>query len=197
MPEELAGAAGIDIVQAAALCCIQCCVELLLNWLWHCTPAWAFALQRRDLHRTTAVGVCADEVEHVLLAFHELISKYIKHPTYVLDKPRIHTAVRWHQFQGGPNPLTPAPQPRCSPDFNRPAEHYIEAVKRDFKTELLRRDVRQPPECYMNMIESICTTCYTRDAANRDILTLPALWQHVSTPRPAGSGGDWPPAEFR
>lgn len=197
MPEELAGAAGIHIVQAAALCCIQCCVELLLNWLWHCAPFWPFALQKRDRHHTTAVGVCADEVEQVMLHFHEYISNFIKHPTYVLDKPPIHTAVRWDMFKAGPNPLTLAPQPRYSPDFNRPAEHYISAVKRGFKTELLRHDVRQPPQHYMDMVTDICRRCYTQEAANKDILGLPALWRHVSTPVPAGSGGDWPPPQFR
>ena len=146
------------------------------------------------------MGVCADEVEDVLRAIHEYVSHYLKNPTYVLDKPRIHTSVRWQQLAAGPHPIKPALHPRRSPDFNRPAEHFIKSVKSEFKKELRMCDVRREPVAYMHMLtrayKRCCTTQMTQ-AINKDILTLPALWSHVSTARPAGSAGDWPPARFR
>lgn len=154
-------------------------------------------MQRRDKGRTLAVGVCGDEVEDVIRAVHEHVSQYIEKPTYVLDAPRIHTCVRWGQLSSGPQPVRRAPQPRHSPDFNRPAEHLIKALKGGFRKELLRRDAPRSPRYYMDLMEYVFDNYYTWQAANKDILRLPELWKYVSTPDPAGSGGGWPPARFR
>jgi hypothetical protein len=139
-------------------------------------------------------------VEEVLQAIHEYVSQFIPHPTYVVDQPPIHTAVRWKQLAAEPHPIKPALQPRRSPDFNRPAEHFIQAVKSEFKKELRVCDVRREPVAYMDMLTRAYKRCCTdkmKKAIIKDIMTLPALWSHVSTPSPAGSGGDWPPARFR
>ena len=136
----------------------------------------------------------------MLKEFHKSICKQVSEPTYVLDKPRIHTAVRWEQLSPGPHPIVAAPHPRRSPDFNRPAEHFLQAVKREFKELLRVIDAPREPVFYERMLRQAYENCCTnkmKRAINKDIITLPNLWAHVSTPKPVGSGGDWPAAKFR
>lgn len=194
VPEQLAAAASINICQAPALCFVQLCVEQVNDCLINCTPHWPFLQCRRPPHRP-AKGVCADEVEDTLEEFHEEISEHITKPTYVLDRPRIHTSVRWQRLQGGSAPIIAAPHPRHSPDFNRPVEHFIHDVKQEFRNLLRVIDVPREPKFYHDMLFRAYDNCCTKEMIRgiyADIITLPRLWSHVSTPKPRGSGGDWP-----
>lgn len=134
----------------------------------------------------------------MLRACHAGIWDLLADPTYVLDQPHIHTAVRWEQLGDGAHPIVPAPQPPRSPDFNRPVEHFHHSVKQEFRNLLLTHAGPRSLEGYWRLLQRAYSTCYKRDSAMKDILGLPDLWRWVASTDPKhGSAGDYAPARLR
>lgn len=194
--EALGWAAGIQIIQADAQLLVQFSIKCLLNSAAHWPPRWSPPLQRRD--DTPAVGVCAAEVEVLLTALHWWFWDKLADPTYCLDHDSIHDSARWEELGWPGHPIERTPHPRLSPDFNRPAEHFIAATKRVFRERLLQLDAAHEPEWYWALLANSAHQAYDQGAIQRDIASLPALWRQVAAPTSAGgSGGGWPPPEHR
>jgi hypothetical protein len=92
-------------------------------------------------------------------------------------------AVPWQQLKAGPKPIVPALHPRRSPDFNRPTEHFLRAVKREFKQ--LPRVIDKPRSAgfYEGMLKKAYNKCCTKDmlrSINKGIIPLPAFSGHTS-----------------
>lgn len=198
LEEEPRRIAGIKIFHAVAMSCIELRVECLHHCLTHLLPRWALPLQRRDALRTPAVGVTADEVEHILKTCHSVMWDKLVDPTYVLDKPRIHTAVRWSELGKGPHPIIAAPQPARSPDFNRPVEHFHHSLKREFRELLITFPGPRTLDGYWKLLYRAFNSCYKKDSVMKDVLGLPKLWKCVASSDPKqGVAGSWPPAKYR
>lgn len=120
-------------------------------------------------------------------------------PTYVLDQPNIHKAVRWDRLgQDAGHPVVAAEQPPRSPDFNRAVEHFHSALKREFRESLRHIEVEHSLQGYWQLLEQCAKRCYSQDAVRRDVATLPELWAWVASTDPQhGSAGDWPPRRLR
>ena len=140
----------------------------------------------------------ADEVEQILKGIHSVMWDKLSDPTYVLDRPPIHTAVHWKELGKGPHPIIAAPQPSRSPDFNRPVEHFHHSVKRRFRELLITFPGPRDVWGYYKLLYKAFTSCYKPDSVMRDVKKLPALWKCVaSSEAEQGVAGDWPPAKFR
>lgn len=173
-------------------------VKCLNDCCSHCLPCWPLPLQRRDAARSAAVGITADEVEAVLRGCHSCMWDKLVDPTYVLDKPRVHTSVRWAELGQGPHPIEAAPQPRYSPDFNRPIEHFHRALKKRFSDLLITHAGPKSLDAYWQLLWQAFNSCYSQRAAEKDIKGLPELWRWVASTDPQqGSAGDWPPRRLR
>jgi len=135
----------------------------------------------------------------MLKHFHGQVWDKLVDPTYVLDQPNIHKAVRWPLlWHDSAHPIVPAKQPPRSPDFNKPVEHFHSAVKREFRESLRHMDVERNLQGYWRLLELCVKKCYSQESVRRDVATLPATWAWVSSTDPQhGSAGDWPPRHLR
>lgn len=173
-------------------------VKCLNDCCSHCLPRWPLPLQRRDAARSAAVGITADEVEAVLRGCHSCMWDKLVDPTYALDRPRIHTSVRWEELGQGPHPIEAAPQPRYSPDFNRPIEHFHSALKKRFSDLLITYTGPKTVDGYFQLLWQAFNSCWQPDSAMKDVLGLRELWLRVASEGPQqGAAGNWPPRRFR
>lgn len=145
------------------------------------------------------MSITADEVEEMLEFYHRKVWDKLDDPTYVLDQPNIHKAVRWRQVYSDPgHPVVPAEQPPRSPDFNRPVEHFHSALKREFRESLRHVEVERTLQGYWDLLQQCAKRCYSQDAVRRDVEGLPDLWEWIASEDPQhGSAGDWPPRRLR
>lgn len=139
-----------------------------------------------------AVALTSDELESMLHGCHAVVWDKLADPTYVMDWPPVHMNVRKRPLWRGPHPIIFAPQPRHSPDFNRPIEHFHRHFKRRFN-EMLQ--VEQGPRTlghYWDMLQRAFTSTYKEHSVEKDVLGLPALYNWVFQ-----NGGKWPPKSMR
>lgn len=129
---------------------------------------------------------------------HECMWDKLVDPTYVLDKPPVHTSVRWELLGQPAHPCEPAPHPRYSPDFNRPIEHFHRAFKKRFADLLITHAGPKTIEGYRPLLWQAFNTCYRPHSVMKDVVGLPDLWRRVASEgAQQGSAGNWPPRRFR